>query len=184
MPGRVRRCSLATLLKLSLLEGFDVREAVDHAAAELAERGAGRVEGLHPTPEIEHQILLEVLGVHAGHGMLTGEATGRRADVLEHAGVDPVVPIEMLHGISPSIEDGLAARSMGTGEISLEGCGSAAHEISAAGESQRNHGDRGEEKSAGGGIRAGENSPAASFGEVPQPSLTLLRGAFVTDDEG
>jgi hypothetical protein len=71
------------------------------------------------------------------------------------------VASELVHEVLPLIEDGRVARSMATGENSLERVLFCAPDSGNASESQRNHSVIGEEKSSNGGAGAGEYSPAA-----------------------
>ncbi|MBX6747972.1 MAG: hypothetical protein IRY87_38550, partial [Acetobacteraceae bacterium] len=83
---------------------------------------------------------------------LSGQTLRGVADVLEDARVERRFPGMLLHDASPSIEDGLAARSIATGEISPTGLGSVPANGGWRGESQRTQGGGSAKKSADGAL--------------------------------
>ena len=148
----------------------------DDTVGECREACPFRVETPAAPPKIEEKVLLDVLGIHAGYSAAPSEAPGRVADMRTRSDIQCRVASELVHEVLPLIEDGRVARSMATGENSLERVLLCARDGGNAGESLRNHSVIGEEKSSNGGSAAGEYSPAAWW-------IALVQRPLIAGDE-
>ena len=74
---------------------------VDDAFGEGFEAGASRVMAADALQQVEHEVLLEVLPVHAGNGVLTVEFRCEITDAPDGARREARVTIESVQGSSP-----------------------------------------------------------------------------------
>jgi hypothetical protein len=90
----------------------------DHHPGKGAEGGSTTIEAVAPPPEIEEQLLLEIVPVHARDGAGPLEPTRLGPDMPEKGGVDRATPVTVIHDVALPSRTGSGARSMVTGENS------------------------------------------------------------------
>jgi hypothetical protein len=73
---------------------------------------------IDPPIEVEHQLLLVVLGLHVGNNITAGQPPGMDANSADRLRVEAIITIVRVHGIAVVGRTGSGARSKRTGEKS------------------------------------------------------------------